>query len=125
MQVQMRDGYISLLANWASDIQVFPAAQISSSLIPKTVASKSASLSPAEAKYAAWLFNHIDQSLFPDAKEFQEKSSIALGAKDKYSLLKDIQADRFYDLIGEVIRVYERGGRVSLYLSDYTGHSLF
>lgn len=121
----MWDGYISLLANWASDIQVFPAAQISSSLIPKTVASKSAPPSPAEAKYAAWLFNHIDQSLFPDAKEFQEKSSIALGVKDKYSLLKDIKAEHFYDLIGDVIRVYERDGRVTLYLSDYTAHSLF
>jgi protection-of-telomeres protein 1 len=121
----MWDGYISLLANWASDIQVFPAAKISASLMPKTAPSKSTPPSPAEAKYAAWLFHHIDKSLFPDARVFQEKSAIAMGVKDKYSLLKDVKADRFYDLIGEVIRVYERDGRVTLYLSDYTAHSLF
>jgi protection of telomeres protein 1 len=121
----MWDGYITLLANWASDVQVFPVAQMSSSLTPKTTSSKSAPPSPTEAAYAAWLFHHVDKSMFPDAKKFQEKSSTAMGVKDKYSLLKDIQADRFYDLIGEVIRLYERDGRVTLYLSDYTPHSLF
>jgi len=121
----MWDGCITLLANWASDVQVFPVAQMSSSLTPKTAPSKSAPPSVAEATYAAWLFHHIDKSMFPDAKEFQEKSSIAMGVKDKYSLLKDIQADQFYDLIGEVIRLYERDGRVTLYLSDYTPHRLF
>jgi protection of telomeres protein 1 len=121
----MWDGCIMLLTNWASDVQVFSAAQISSNLTPKTTPSKSAPPSPAEAKYAAWLFHHIDKSMFPDAEKFQEKSSIAMGVKDKYSLLKDIQAYQFYDLIGEVIRVYEMDGRVTLYLSDYTGHILF
>lgn len=121
----MWDGYITLLANWASDVQVFPATQISSRFTAKTAPSKSAPPSPAEAKYAAWLFHHIDKSIFPGAEEFQANSSVAMGAKDKYSLLKDIQADRFYDLIGEVISVYERDGRVTLYLSDYTSHSLF
>jgi hypothetical protein len=48
-----------------------------------------------------------------------------MGVKDKYSLLKDVKAEQFYDLIGEVIRVYERDGRVTLYLSDYTAHPLF
>jgi protection-of-telomeres protein 1 len=125
MQVQMWSGFISLLANLASDVQVFPAAKISSSLLPKTTPSKSTPPSPAEAQYAAWLYHNVDNSLFPDAQSFQKNTMNAMGMKDKYSLLKDIKADHFYDLIGEVIRVHERDGRVTLYLSDYTAHSLF
>jgi protection of telomeres protein 1 len=131
MQVQMWNGVITLLANWSSDIQVSPSAKIppwlpnSSSLLSWTTPSKGILPSPTETAYAAWLFHHIDRSLFPEAKEFQEKSAAAMGVKDKYSLLKDIKAERFYDLIGEVIRVYERDGRVTLYLSDYTAHPLF
>jgi protection of telomeres protein 1 len=121
----MWSGFISLLANWSSDIQVFPAAKISSGLLPKTTPSKSTPPSPAEAEYAAWLFHHIDNGLFPDPKKFKEQTINAMGLKDKYSLLQDIKAGYFYDLIGEVIRVYDRDGRVTLYLSDYTAHSLF
>lgn len=121
----MRSGFISLLANWSSDIQVFPAAKISPGLLPKTIPSKSTPPSPIEAEYAAWLFYHIDDSLLPDTNKFQEQAMNAMSVKDKYSLLKDIKVEKFYDLIGEVIRVYERDGRVTLYLSDYTAHSLF
>jgi protection of telomeres protein 1 len=121
----MWSGYISLLANWSSDVQVFPATSISPGILPKTTPSKSTPPSPTEAEYAAWLFCNIDDSLFPDARQFQEQTMNAMGAKEKHSLLKDIKAEHFYDLIGEVIRVYERDGRVTLYISDYTAHPLF
>lgn len=127
----MRSGYISLLANWASDIQVFPASKIPpwpvhpSSLIFRTTSSKSTPPSSVEAQYAAWLFHHIDKSSFPKVEEFQQKSANAMTVKDKYSLLKDVEAEHFYDLVGEVIRFHERDGRATLYLSDYTYHKLF
>lgn len=79
----------------------------------------------AEMEYAVWLFHHIDKTLFPEADEFREKSQNAMKKKEKFSLLKDIAVNKFYDLVGEVIRVYEKDGRVTLYLSDYTPHSLF
>src|SRR5450432_2717801 len=127
----MWSGYISLLANWASEIQVFHAARIpswplKSSVIPyKGAPAKGSPLSSVETGYAAWLFHNIERKLFPDAKKSQKRTQSAMNVKDKYSLLKDIKAGNFYDLIGEVIRVYERDARVTLYISDYTAHSLF
>jgi protection of telomeres protein 1 len=128
----MWSGYISLLANYRSEIRVCPAKSIPSwplKSLPATsreISMNSGSLSPAETGYAVWLFNQIkDWGGLPNSKEFEEKTKQAMNVKSKYSLLKDISADRFYDLIGEVIRVYDKNGLVTMYISDYTAHSLF
>src|SRR5436853_7359268 len=126
----MWNGQVSLLANWGSTIHVFHAAMIPP--WPKTnlcVASKAnpggkSSVSTTEMEYAAWLFHHIDKALFPEADEFREKSLNAMKKKEKFSLLKDVIVDRFFDLMGEVIQIYESDGRVMMYISDYTAHPL-
>lgn len=127
----MWSGFVSLLCNWATDIQVFHAADIPPWPIPplgsfpKLNSVKSKPLSFAENRYIIWLFHNVDKSYFPNAAQFKEISMKAMNVKEKYSLLKDIKADHFYDLLGEVIKIFERDGRVTMYLSDYTAHSLF
>jgi protection of telomeres protein 1 len=127
----MWNGYISLLTNQSSAIHVFHATTIPSwpstnlCLLSKTAPGGKSPVSTAEMEYAAWLFHYIDKALFPEAEEFRERSQNAMKKKEKFSLLKDIKVHNFYDLIGEVIRVYEIDGRVTMYISDYTAHSLF
>ncbi|KAL8714049.1 MAG: hypothetical protein Q9225_006652 [Loekoesia sp. 1 TL-2023] len=44
--------------------------------------------------------------------------------RDKFSLIKDVQIDRFYDLVGQVVKVYPSNGVVELYLTDYSVNNL-
>ncbi|KAI4168199.1 MAG: hypothetical protein LQ343_006585 [Gyalolechia ehrenbergii] len=46
------------------------------------------------------------------------------GRRDKFALIKDIKVETFYDLVGQVVKVYPSNGIVELYLTDYTSNSL-
>ena len=44
--------------------------------------------------------------------------------REKFSLIKDVCANIFYDLVGLVVKVYSSGDRVELYVTDYTSNCL-
>ncbi|KAL9041651.1 MAG: hypothetical protein Q9214_004034, partial [Letrouitia sp. 1 TL-2023] len=44
--------------------------------------------------------------------------------RDKFTLIKDAQIDTFYDLVGQVVKIYPNNGIVELYITDYTSNSL-
>ena len=44
--------------------------------------------------------------------------------RDKFSLIADVKADTYYDLTGEVVKIYPSNGVVELYISDYTSNQL-
>ncbi|KAL9607001.1 MAG: hypothetical protein Q9167_008043, partial [Letrouitia subvulpina] len=44
--------------------------------------------------------------------------------RDKFTLIKDAKIDTFYDLVGEVVKIYPNNGIVELYITDYTSNSL-
>ncbi|KAL9003250.1 MAG: hypothetical protein Q9188_003865 [Gyalolechia gomerana] len=46
------------------------------------------------------------------------------GRRDKFALIQDIKVETFYDLVGQVVKVYPSNGVVELYLTDYTSNSL-
>lgn len=48
----------------------------------------------------------------------------SFGRRDKFALIKDVQLDTFYDLVGQVVKIYPGNGVVELYLTDYTPHPL-
>lgn len=61
----------------------------------------------------------------PTSQEFKQRVSEAsnISGGGKFSLLRDIMLNRFHDILGEVITVYDNvshGGTVTIYLSDYT-----
>jgi protection-of-telomeres protein 1 len=118
------------LSNWASEFHLFPAKLpawpiTSSSGLPRPV-STSGQLTTDILRYIAWLQVHINREAIPDEDEFNDKAVNALkNIRQKYSLLKDIQDKKFYNLIGEVIRVFDNSGKISMYLSDYTENQHF
>ncbi|KAL8933559.1 MAG: hypothetical protein Q9211_005715 [Gyalolechia sp. 1 TL-2023] len=46
------------------------------------------------------------------------------GRHEKFALIKDIKVETFYDLVGQVVKVYPSNGVVELYLTDYTSNPL-
>jgi protection-of-telomeres protein 1 len=127
----MWSGNISLLANYASEFHVFAASKIprwpaaATSPISKVNVPRTCLPTSVETAYVIWMNGHMNCSGLPTMENFQNRSMQAMNVKDKYSLLKDVKADGFYSLIGEVIKVFDSGGRVTLHLSDYTSNSLF
>lgn len=108
----------------AADIPSWPC--VSPDALPKSRSTLNNKLpTSAESSYVTWLSSCLDKTVLPQAQEFQELVEQAMVKKEKYSMLKDLKRDHFYDLIGEVIRLFESDGRGTVYLSDYTAHSLF
>ena len=44
--------------------------------------------------------------------------------KDKFSLVKNVKVESFYDLVGQVVKLYPSNGRSELYLTVNTGDTL-
>lgn len=44
--------------------------------------------------------------------------------RNKFSLIKDLKADTYYDLTGQVVKIYPSNGIVEIYVSDYTPNQL-
>ena len=119
---------------------VFPAASIPASppvlgLHLKNVKEpRTAAPSLAEMHYAVSLCNSQDRSFFKEPMHQAEssdavpshksKGSASISRRDKFSLIKDIKVETYYDLVGQVVRVYPHNNRVELYVTDYTSNPL-
>ncbi|KAL2075292.1 hypothetical protein VTL71DRAFT_235 [Oculimacula yallundae] len=131
IKAQMYGGAVSLLTSFPTEIHVLYASDISEASFTATKARwqsfppKFKAPSLAETNYAVWAKAHSSELDLPSDTEFQEKSFQAMKVNDKFSLLKDVKPDRFYNIIGQVIKVYDRGDVLSLYLSDYTANTDF
>jgi hypothetical protein len=80
----------------------------------------------AETQYGILAKTHAKDLDIPSDHEFEEKVKQATNVKDKFSLLKDVKPDRFYNILGEVIKVHDVSSEsVTVYLSDYTENSQF
>lgn len=54
----------------------------------------------------------------------QRKSSSARVRADKFSVIKDVEHENFYDLVGQVIKLYPSYNDVELFITDYTPNVL-
>ncbi|KAL6721544.1 hypothetical protein ACLMJK_000648 [Lecanora helva] len=89
---------------------------------------------PAEMQYAVSLCNSRDRNSFTEPTSTNAtpvpitSSNLSMTQnqswRDKFSLIKDIKSDTFYDLIGQAVKIYPTGDRVELYLTDYTSNTL-
>lgn len=53
-------------------------------------------------------------------------TSSSIVRRDKFALIKDVQVEKYYDLVVQVVKIYPSNGVVELYVTDYTtNHSLF
>jgi protection-of-telomeres protein 1 len=128
----MKYGSISLLSNRYSELYILAAAKV-----PKSPSGESnarwLSYPPgrrrfptaAEMNYVIWANSSAKDMELPSDHEFQERKAQSVNIRDKFTLLKDANAGNFYNLIGEVRKVYDSSGSLTVYLSDYTANSSF
>jgi protection-of-telomeres protein 1 len=133
LQVQMRHGAVSLLSNIASEFHVLEASKIPPSISAASTATWRSTPSSqckrpthAETCYVISANSHVNEIALPTNQEFQDKSIQAMNVKDKFGLLKDVKPNCYYNILGEVIRVWEGpSGAITVYLSDYTTNTGF
>lgn len=89
---------------------------------------------PTVMEYAIFLCNSRDRNTFRKISESyppgaevlpsQTDSSVQASAprrtRDRFSLIKDVQVNDYYDLVGQVVKIYSSDGNVELYITDYT-----
>ncbi|KAK3403231.1 hypothetical protein B0T20DRAFT_400389 [Sordaria brevicollis] len=110
----------------AAKIPLYPASAQAALLPPKQGESHK-QLKEEIHQYVSYCYHVIDKYDIPDEAEYQQRVTVSLNVKDKFSLLKDVTDGKFYDLIGQVAKdpYTDETGRVTLYLSDYTENDLF
>ncbi|KAL8897293.1 MAG: hypothetical protein Q9207_007281, partial [Kuettlingeria erythrocarpa] len=134
-------GMIMGLSTLATTWVVFPAVSIpekasSGALNLKYLRLKGCSPSQEQMRYAIELCNSRERGPYdasaPISISTSTPSSTAvtttttstptIGRREKFALVKDVQVDNFYDLVGQVVKVYPGNGVVELYMTDYTSH---
>lgn len=127
----MRNGMVMLMCNKQTEFNVFAASAIPQWPITSLAELSNASFTPQkrltelEAAYIVWLKAFAKSESLPTAAEFQQAQSTVSSTRQRYSMLKDLKADNFYDLIVEVRHIYEQDGRMTILVTDYTEHPLF
>lgn len=49
---------------------------------------------------------------------------LSYGGRDKFSLVKDLRLNSFYDVVGQVVKTYSNYGRLEMYVTDYTSNNM-
>ena len=137
--VKMKEwsGMKILLSGYTSKWAVFPQQSIpavmpSQSSLKCTKERKAPEPKLAEMKYAVALCNSRDRDSHsapvPQTPSKESSSEtiprLSVVPKQKFSLIKDMDCDRFYDLVGQVVRIYPNLSRTELYITDYTQNGL-
>ncbi|KAJ4306258.1 hypothetical protein N0V88_001056 [Collariella sp. IMI 366227] len=128
-----RSDPMSLITNRATSIRVYQHSKIprppkSAQVALKTGSSRQQDKYAPTAQdhlYVSYIYHKIDKDSIPGQLEFQERAVRSLNVKNKFSLLKDVQEGKFYDLIVQVARDPFGFDMVTLYVSDYTENSNF
>ena len=132
-QVQVFQNIVSLLSNRSSEIHSLRASQIPASISlfqdvkwRSTPPLKCKLPTRVETIYVISANSRVNEIALPSNEAFQEKSMQAMNVKEKFSLLKDVEVNCFYDILGEVIKVFDsQTGALTVYLTDYTENAQF
>lgn len=142
VKVKQWSGMTIALPSWGSSWIVFPADTIptkapsSHVLLTHLKDTRAPAASISESLYAIALCNSQDRNRFtapvesnalpiPTCSSLEKpSSSIAPVQRQKFSLIENVAIDSFYDLVGQVVKLYPNNGRTELYITDYTSNTL-
>ena len=140
LKVTHFNGGILAMARGASSWAVFEASSILdqkeslSSVLGYTKQAYGPRPTPPEIAYVVSLCNSFDTGYFrkilPRVANADPKTSNSSKTtqicrrREKFSLVKDIQVDMFYDMVGQVVKSYPWDDRVDLYITDFTPNQL-
>lgn len=81
--------------------------------------------SKSEAEFVSSLFHSMDKTSLPTEAEYEVQTMRSANVREKFSSLDKIEDGNFYNLIVEVVRYYDAGNQVTLWISDYTENLAF
>ncbi|KAK3299145.1 uncharacterized protein B0H64DRAFT_472321 [Chaetomium fimeti] len=123
---------LSLITNHVTSIRVYKASKIPDPPQSAKIALEPAQKgdghvpNPEETAYVSHIYHKIDKYSLPEETEFQARAVQSLNIKRKFSLLRDVEEGKFYDLVVQVAREpYAGFDLVTLYVSDYTENPHF
>ncbi len=134
LKVKEWSGMIVGLSSHGTNWLVFPAAVLTerTPINPPKVKhfkdTRALSFSPPEMHYAVSLHNSRERSASTlpatEVSRFAPIQDHSQVRREKFSLVKDIQINIYYDLIGQVLKMYPTGSCVEVYITDYTSNQL-
>jgi hypothetical protein len=74
--------------------------------------------------YAMLSLETATLNLSPNYRHLSGTVDIGTGPRDKFSLIKDVKADKFYDIIAQVVKIFPTDNRRELHVTDYTPNPL-
>lgn len=138
IKIKVYEGMTTGLSSRATSWVVFPAESIPtkapSSAVQLKNVKEARGLAPtlSEMHYAICLCNSRDRSTVTAPSSLPTGSAVTpvldapstVQVRDKFSLVRDVNVSTFYNLVGQVVKLYPSNGRVELYITDYTSHCL-
>ena len=138
-------GMVTGLSNVGTEWTVFPADSIPDKVTANNLQLRyiknKGSVAPLqqEMRYAVQLCNSRNRNSYTTSSTLTTPSSTSTSfatsglphgtatlptpvRRDKFSLIKDVEIDKFYDLVVQVVKLYRNNGVVELYVTDYTSH---
>ena len=140
IRVRPWSGMTLALSNHISTWVVFPAGLIPEKAPPSDFVqlkhikeSRATAPTTSEMLYVISLCNSRDRNAYPTPMDPLVTSTPVSShmtlpptsiRRDKFSLIKDVQIEYFYDLIGQVVKIFPGSGNTDLAITDYTSNNL-
>ena len=142
VKINQWSGMTTAISSYATSWTVFPESSIPEKALSRLQLkyinqSRGPPPLPSEMQYAIELCNSQNRSSYIKALTVSsEKSDISgiqealpnqvqpiITRREKFALVKDLQIDNFYDLVGQVVKIYPKLDHVELYITDYTSNA--
>lgn len=142
VKINQWSGMTTAISSYATSWTVFPESSIPEKAVSRLQLkyinqSRGPPPLPSEMEYAIELCNSQDRSSYIKALTVSSEMSDISGIqgalsnqvqpiitrREKFCLVKDVQIDNFYDLVGQVVKIHSSVGCVELYITDYTSNS--
>ena len=139
MKIKQFNGTTFVMSSFGSTWTVIRASSIPEAVpanlvhIPHIKEPKAPTFKPSEMWYVIEVFNHFDKSSYtsnetsavtPADQDGKSVQTSNFPTRDKFRLIKDAEISTFYDLVGQVIKIFPANGKSDLYISDYTANQL-
>ncbi len=137
MNVKSYQGMLLALSSYLSTWTVIPASSIPEEtptdcpLLKHSNQTRATSLSTSEMMYAIELCNLNDRSSYTSPPAGLTSTPVlptltnAVSCpREKSSLIKDVEVQTYYDLVGQVVKIFSRNECLELYITDYTTNPL-
>lgn len=139
MKIKQYNGVTLAMSSYGSTWTVLHASSIPDKvppnlvMIPHEKETRAPPIASSEVKYIIDVCNYFDRSSFTSKEASTAVSpsrtqtvtpTTAIAPRQKFSLIKDAQIATFYDLVGQVVKIFPSNGRTDLYITDYTPNQL-